>query len=375
MTVTPSRVLDAGDLQALLDAVTIAGYQPIGPTAHGAGIEYAPIASTDDLPIGLVDTAEAGTYALEESGTPTFFGPLMADQSWKRYLYPPREQLITITTTNGTPTFTSVVPEPPRYAFIGVRACELAAIAIQDKVFLDPDYADPRYAARRQDLLVVAVECTRAGNTCFCVSMGTGPSVNEGADLVLTEVVDGDDHWFGIRAGSEIGEELIATLPTTEAAEAHAAECERRVTEAASSMGRTLDTEGIHDLLLGNPTHPRWRAIGDRCLACTNCTMVCPTCFCSTTIDGSALDGSGFTRERRWDSCFSLDYSTMHGHPVRSSISARYRKWLTHKFAGWVDQFGTSGCVGCGRCITWCPVGIDVTQEVAAIRDAVEVRA
>jgi ferredoxin len=140
------------------------------------------------------------------------------------------------------------------------------------------------------------------------------------------------------------------------------------VAQTASQMGRSLDTAGIKELLQGNPNHPRWDEVAERCLTCGNCTMVCPTCFCTTVEDHNDLTGTSAERVRKWDSCFTLDFSYVHGGSVRNSNKSRYRQWMTHKLASWIDQFGTSGCVGCGRCVTWCPVGIDITAEVAAIR-------
>ena len=133
-------------------------------------------------------------------------------------------------------------------------------------------------------------------------------------------------------------------------------------------MGRSLDTDGLKELLQGNPNHPRWDDVAARCLTCANCTMVCPTCFCTTVEDHTDLTGADRRAGRKWDSCFTLDFSYIHGGSVRNRSKSRYRQWMTHKLASWIDQFGTSGCVGCGRCITWCPVGIDITAEVAAIR-------
>jgi ferredoxin len=141
-----------------------------------------------------------------------------------------------------------------------------------------------------------------------------------------------------------------------------------RQAEPGQPRPRSLDTEGIRDLLLGNLEHARWDEVASRCLSCTNCTLVCPTCFCASVTEVADLSGDHVDRERQWASCFTLDHAKIHGHAVRSSTASRYRQRLTHKLAGWIDQFGTSGCTGCGRCITWCPVGIDITEEVAAIR-------
>ena len=134
-------------------------------------------------------------------------------------------------------------------------------------------------------------------------------------------------------------------------------------------MGRELDTTDIRELLYRNYEHPRWDEVAERCLACGNCTMVCPTCFCTTVEDVTDLAGEHVERHQRWDSCFTIDYSHIHGGAVRGSTRSRYRQWMTHKLATWIDQFGSSGCVGCGRCITWCPVGIDITEEARAIRE------
>ncbi|NJL33712.1 MAG: sulfite reductase subunit A, partial [Chloroflexaceae bacterium] len=124
----------------------------------------------------------------------------------------------------------------------------------------------------------------------------------------------------------------------------------------------------VASLLKHNLEHKRWEQVAERCLSCANCTMVCPTCFCSTVEDTTALDGSHAERWRKWDSCFTVDFSFIHGGTVRRETRTRYRQWMTHKLAAWIDQFGTSGCVGCGRCIVWCPVGIDITAEIAAMR-------
>jgi ferredoxin len=133
-----------------------------------------------------------------------------------------------------------------------------------------------------------------------------------------------------------------------------------------------MDTGDLPDLLYGNLDSPQWDLIAQRCLSCTNCTMVCPTCFCVDVQDLSDLSGQNTERQRIWDSCFNTDFSHVHGGNTRPNIRSRYRQWLTHKLASWVDQFGELGCVGCGRCITWCPVGIDLTEEITAIREGVQ---
>ena len=197
--------------------------------------------------------------------------------------------------------------------------------------------------------------------------MGTGPELSEGYDLVLTELLAGG-HRFLIEPGSTKGADVLRSLPVEPAATQDLGQAEAVLGEVREHMGRDMDTDGLKDVLYANAEHPRWDEVASRCLACANCTMVCPTCFCFNTEDRPSLDGARADRWRTWDSCFSLGYSYIHGGPIRTSTRARYRQWATHKLATWIDQFGTSGCVGCGRCITWCPVGIDITEEVRAIR-------
>jgi len=321
----------------------------------------------EDLPIGWTDEQEAGTYRLRRRDDGALFGYAMGPHSWKKYLFPPRQTLLSVHRENGSLRFVESDLPSRRLAFLGVRACELAAIAVQDQVFLESGFVDRSYLATRSRTLIVAVNCSVAGGTCFCVSMGTGPACESGFDLVITELIGDGRHEFLLRSATEAGEEVLARIEGRPAVGEDQARA-TLVTEAtASRMGRELAAAGVHDLLLANLEHPRWDEVASRCLACTNCTLVCPTCFCSTTEDGSDLSGDRATRSRRWDSCFTLEFSALHQTPVRSSVRARYRQWLTHKLATWHDQFGTSGCVGCGRCITWCPVGIDLTEEVAAI--------
>jgi len=259
-----------------------------------------------------------------------------------------------------------------------VRSCDLHALEIQDRVFLNGPYVDPHYKARREQLFVVAVNCRRAATTCFCHSMGTGPAVTRGFDLALTEF----DTRFIVEIGSDRGAAVLRPLEWTPCSLDEVADARNvprqleesmhaRTVEPDQPVPRQLDTDGIRDLLLDNPTHPHWHDVAARCLACANCTMVCPTCFCSTVKEVTDLTGESVTRERTWASCFTNEHSYTSSGVVRPSIQSQYRQWLTHKLASWIDQFGTSGCVGCGRCITWCPVGIDLTAEVAAIRQEV----
>jgi ferredoxin len=364
------RVLERHDFPALFQALEAKGYQVIGPTLRDGAIVYDRLHGVDDLPIGWTDRQGAGKYRVERRSDDALFGYTVGPFSWKKFLFPAHERLWTATRDGSS--FT-VAPEPvdgPSFAFLGMRACELAGVAVQDRVFMGGPVADPGYAARRRGVLRIAVQCGQAGGTCFCVSMGTGPGVRQGADLILTEILGDGRHYFLLEVGSPEGAAVLGDLPLKAAAASDTTRAEKIVAQTAASMGRTLDTEGVHEVLMNNLDHPRWEIVARRCLSCTNCTMVCPTCFCSNQEEVPSLSVDKVERWRRWDSCFNLGHTEMHGQPVRKTTMSRYRQWLTHKLATWQDQFGTSGCVGCGRCITWCPVGIDLTEEVAAIRTA-----
>jgi ferredoxin len=364
-------VFAASDLDQLLDAIRLRGFRLVGPVLRDGAICYDDIDSAADLPAGWTDEQEAGTYRVRRRDDAALFGYNVGPHSWKKYLFPPYARL--------SP------PEPPPdapFAFIGVRSCELTAIAIQDRVFLGGRHKDQQYEGRRADALIVAVNCGQAGGTCFCASMDTGPRARSGFDIALTELLSGDGrdgrdgqarggHRFLAEPGTARGAEILREVRGLPASEADTGAAAAATEHAIASMGRAMPELDLRQLLADNFGHPRWDDVAARCLTCGNCTMVCPTCFCFSVEDVSGLasgDPAGSPeRHRSWDSCFTMDHSYLHGGSVRVSDRSRYRQWMTHKLATWIDQFGMSGCVGCGRCITWCPAGIDITEEVKAI--------
>jgi len=356
------------ELDALIKAIGAEGYEVVGPTVRDGAIVYDGIGGVADLPEGWTDRQEAGRYRLERRDDDALFGYVVGPHSWKQFLHPARETLWRARKSETGLKIEADDAEVPRYAFFGVRPCEIAAIAIQDKVFLDGPYRDRSYDLRRRDNFIVAINCGEAGGTCFCTSMGTGPKATTGFDLALTELGDGSDHPFLIEIGSAAGDAMLAAISAQAASDAQIVAADAISAHTADNMGRQMETAGLKELLQANLTHKQWDDVAERCLTCGNCTMVCPTCFCTTVEDHSDLAGEVAERVRSWDSCFTMDFSFIHGGSVRPSTGARYRQWMTHKLANWIDQFGTSGCVGCGRCITWCPVGIDITEEAAAIR-------
>jgi len=361
-------VIGRGSIGVLIDVLKRRGFTVIGPKLRSQAIVYEELESDADLPAGWTDTQDGGTYRVARREDDALFAHNAGPNSWKSLLFPPTVRLWKGRRDENGGLEVDALEQPPRYAFIGVRSCDLHAIAIQDRIFIGDRFVDHDYEARRRDAFIVAVNCGKAGGTCFCVSMGTGPKADSGFDLALTELYEGGEHRFLVEVGSERGASVLEELQPRPADEADARAAQAVVDRTAASMGRTLDTDDIKGLLYGNLEHPRWEEVSQRCLTCGNCTLVCPTCFCSTVEDVTDLTGTETERTRHWDSCFSLDHSYIHGGSVRDSGRARYRQWMTHKLASWIDQFGSSGCVGCGRCITWCPVAIDITEEAAAIR-------
>lgn len=362
-------VLERKELDQLFEALQAQGYQLIGPTLREGAVIYDSIGSTADLPQGWTDYQEGGTYRLQRRSDEALFGYAVGPHSWKKFLHPSVRKLWSAERKGKTFKVSPEQEEFPKYAFIGVRSCELHAIEIQDRVFIKDNFQDPSYVKRREQAFIVALNCSQAGGTCFCVSMKTGPKVKSGFDLALTEVLEGDRHYFVMEEGSEAGRRILQELAPRKAEAQEERAAQLVVEKTAGQMGRQMDTTQIKELLYSNYEHPRWDEVANRCLTCANCTMVCPTCFCSTVEDVTDLTGEHTERWQKWDSCFTMDFSYLNGAgSVRSSTKSRYRQWMTHKLATWIDQFGTSGCVGCGRCITWCPVAIDITEEVAAIR-------
>lgn len=369
---TPAQqVLDRAGIDRLIGALTARGYQVLGPTVRDGAIVYGEVGTTADLPVGWRDEQAPATYRLARREDEALFGYVVGPQSPKTYFHPAE---VVVWAGERTPQgFAALAPpEPPRYAFLGVRPCELAAIAIQDRI-LQGGVGDVVYGGRRERAFLVAVNCTEPGGTCFCTSMGTGPGATSGFDIVLTEVVEKGSHYFVARAGSEQGAAVLAEVGGAEAKRAQVKKAADLVEEASGRMGRQMPVEGLAAALRQSLEDPHWEEVAKRCLTCANCTLVCPTCFCANVEDVTDLGGGRAQRIRRWDSCFNYEFSLIHGGPHRASAASRYRQWITHKLAWWFDQFGTSGCVGCGRCITWCPVGIDITAEATAIRRSQEV--
>jgi ferredoxin len=356
------------DLDRLAALLHTLEYETIGPVCRDNAIVFAPVTDIGAFPAGWSDEQAGGRYRLDHTSSPSLFAYTVGPQSLKKYLYPANQTFLTVSVENGRmePQHQSMVVS--KQAFFGVRACDLAALAVLDKVLLDGPYVDSGYAARRAALKVIAVNCTRPGGTCFCGSMGTGPMANDGCDLSLTEILARREHYFVVSAHTDFGRQIVTQLALEPATAEQADEEASQLSAAAEKMGKSLDPTDLPKILADSFDDRHWDDIAARCLTCGNCTMVCPTCFCTDIIDTTDLAGARAERSRQWDSCHTVGFSYIHGGSIRSGEAARYRQWMMHKLSYWPEQFGTFGCVGCGRCITWCPVGIDITEEAGIFR-------
>jgi sulfhydrogenase subunit beta (sulfur reductase) len=356
--------LPLAQLSSLVARLMALGYQCLGPSVENGAIVMRVLESPEGLPRGLQAEQTPGHYRLTTDPLNRYFAWANGPQAIKPQTFAPQESLWRVVRdAAGGLQFAAVLPEVARQAIIGVRACDLAALALQDAHFLREGRRDPHYAQRREQLFLVAVQCAEPAATCFCASTGDGPTPTAGYDIALAELADG----FVAVAGSDMGDAVLKALNLAPATPQQIDAARRQGQSAAAAQTRSLPGRNLHDSLMTRLEHPRWDVVAARCLACGNCTAVCPTCFCHAEVDIPALDGESSQHERMWDSCFGEAHGHLHGFNVRPDIRSRYRQWLTHKLAGWHDQFGRSGCVGCGRCIAWCPVGIDLTEEVAAL--------
>lgn len=367
-TVKVMHHLDADSLSRLIELLAARGYRTVGPVLRDGAIVYDAISSAADLPRGRTERQVPGGYRVVPREDDAWFGFAVGPHTWKKFLYPAEQTLWRAARGRNGFAILPDAAEPDRLAIVGIRPCDLAGLDRLDQVLLRGPFADSDYAARRAAAFLVAIQCAEPADSCFCASMGTGPRAERGFDLALTEILEGTRHYFTCEAGSEAGREVAAALGLPEAPEEERTASSRVSDRAAGRLRRSLDTAGLKERLQESPEHPHWDEVAGRCLACGSCTLVCPTCFCATVEDRTDLTGDHAERIRRWDSCFNGEFSYIHGGQVRGSGRSRYRQWLTHKLAHWVDQFGACGCVGCGRCITWCPAGIDITEEAKAIR-------
>ena len=316
------RFLARQNFPLLLEQLVEHGYRLHGPQVRDGAIVYDTFHSVDQLPRGVQDQQQVGSYRLITSSNKRLFHWANGPQALKPLLQPAR------------------------------------ALALQDQHFLQGEYEDPGYRARREGLFLVAVDCSYAADTCFCASTGDGPSAQTGFDLVLTELETG----YLIAAGSDKGLSILPHLPLLDAQPQDLDIAQQQHADVVAMQSRALQPIPIGGLDRQRGL-PQWQDIADRCLGCGNCTMVCPTCFCHHQKDELAIKGDESQHVREWDSCFGESHGELTGFQVRKTIKHRYQQWMIHKLDSWQEQYGRSGCTGCGRCMSWCPADIDFVKE------------
>lgn len=356
------RFLDRADLQCLYDALTKAGYKVIGPQAKDGAIVFSHLKSVDGLPWGTVERVKPGSYTLEQEHNNRCFNWNTGPQLLKPWLFKPQELLWHGEESDDGIRFKQAEVSAEPLAFIGLRACDIAALYLQDKHFLHGEYPDPWYSEQRHKLCLVAVNCSQSAETCFCVSTGDGPEVTFGFDVLLDEVDEG----YLVQSKSDKGDAVVAELPLMPSNQMLEHQARQQLAKASVQTKVMPDAKQLAKLT-EHLNAQQWQDIAQRCFACGNCTLVCPTCFCSKQESEMAPENGAHQQVRYWDSCFSEKHSYIAGKHIRGEISQRYRQWMLHKLATWQDQYGRSGCVGCGRCISWCPAAIDIVQEASII--------
>jgi len=304
-TIEGPGFLARADLQVLFDLLREDGRRLIGPTVADGTIVYDDISSVDELPRGWGDEQSPGRYRLRRRGDERLFGYVVGPTAWKKWTFPAFIPLTRATHDGHKVSFEPEQAAPAKLAFLGARACEIAALAVQDRVLIGTEFIDPDYMVRRANVLVIAVQCTTSASTCFCTSMGTGPEVTEGYDLSLTEL----DAGFIVDAGTPAGRAILERLPLRPATAAEQYGVAATVAAVRARIGDPVPTDGIHDRLLAQLDHPRWAQVAERCITCGNCTLACPTCFCTTVTQATDMSGDAALASRSWDSCFSPGFA------------------------------------------------------------------
>ena len=339
-----SHSISAENLYRWVDAL-VDRFRVLGPVAAKRGqYVFAPLDRSAQLAL--------------DYGT-TMIGP-------RSFIYPSVQPLLRI--DRETNTYETIDPGPARTQLIfALHPCDMHAITVLDRTFLGPN-KDFYYAKRRRETYTVVLNCNRACDQGFCASMHAGPflRLTAGFDIAMT-ALDGE---YLLEAGSKRGQALIETAPgLKKTRRARLYEKSQLEQQAAASFTKSLETEGLPELLMRTFEHPVYKEVADaRCLGCSNCVMVCPTCFCYKVVDRVDFGPRIVERSRQWDACQDYGFAEVHAGNFRQPQQARLRQFLTHKLCTWVEQYGCLGCIGCGRCMTWCPTGIDITEMAKEIR-------
>jgi len=354
-----TRLIFAEELTQIVAVLMAEGYTVIGPKDKKLALNLEKLSSPDELALGFVSEEKEGYYRLKPAKT-LAIDAAKPMNSPKYYTEKANQLLYTASQVNNQWEFKTAVVEPEPIAFFGLNACDVASLYILDLTFKQ-EFKDPVYEKNRQAVqFVVGVNCTHPGNNCFCSTYNTGPRLTYPYDLGLTCLGE----TYLVEAGSQKGKEVLAKLKSEPASQAHLQQKETLLEKAKKQMSKAFNLKKACQVLADNYEHPYWDEPSERCLSCANCINVCPTCYCYQIYRRANLSADEVAVFRSLDACHHLEFAAVHGGNFRPRRVDRLRHWVNHKIFWTIEQYGVPGCVGCGRCITWCPTAIDITEPV-----------
>ena len=285
----------------------------------------------------------------------------------KKYFFKPRDKMFNFSVEKG---YEASADEPDKkYVFLGIHPCEIHGLKILDLVF-GGRYVDSRYFARRGRAALIGLDCI-PDEFCFCRSTGTD-YVDDGFDLFLSDIEDS----YLVRVGTSRGDDMVQAAEGLfrEVEKPDREKYKKKSLQRNQSFQAEIQLQDLPEIMDLEYESPIWQELGEKCLSCGTCSMVCPTCYCYAVFDELNLDAAGGQRIRRWDSCLFQDYALVAGgHNFRAQRSSRVKNRYFHKQRGFVSQYGRSSCVGCGRCKEYCPAGIDIIEVVNKLRSKTRV--
>jgi len=322
-------------------------YELLGPVAQGDQVNFAPLPEGCDPDLSFQNSRLSPKGLVQPAFEPMFQFTLNPDDPEAHVLKERKEE------------------ENPRLV-VGIRPCDARAYDLVRINFVTPEYEDPWWKKGRERLTLMGLGCNNPCSTCFCTSTGGGPFDTAGLDLLLTDLGEG----FLIQACNQKGEDLLKNAPGEKASDKKRKQAEEIRQQADEAITSKIPTEGLKDQpLLDLFNAPFWDEVQFSCINCGTCTFLCPTCWCFDIQD--EVQGTQGLRMRNWDSCM-YPLFTLHGsgHNPRGEKVQRVRQRFMHKLKYYVDKYGNGvACVGCGRCVQFCPVNIDIRGVCQLMND------